>query len=297
MNKKVIIGTGLSGLLGSRVQELLGDAYTWHDFSRSKGHDITDADHVESFLKETDFDMVVNFAAFTDVNASWNEYGDEEGMCYRLNVGGVKNLVKTCSQLNKHLVQISTEFVFDGTKEGTYTEEDEMNGLDWYAKTKMLAEKEIMAGSMPYTILRPSFPFRSKFETKSDIIRKTLKGISENTLFPMFTDSIMTPTFIDDFAFALDHFLKTGTKGTFNTTGSTSLSPYDMAREVAIVFGFDPDSIKKGSMTEYLKTAKHSSPRNLRVSNQKLKDECGVLMHTLHDALEIVKKQLSDQRA
>ncbi len=85
----------------------------------------------------------------TNVDACEN---DREG-CYDLNVKTVQNLITICSELNAHLIHLSTDFIFDGEK-GNYTESDIPNPLSYYGETKLLSEQLLENSTIDFTILR-----------------------------------------------------------------------------------------------------------------------------------------------
>ena len=296
MEKVKIIGTGLSGLVGSRITELLKNKYNFVDFSLDSGIDIlNDKALREAFNKNKDAEVVLHLAAFTDTSAAWQERGDKEGLCYRLNVLGTKNIVGLCRKYNKYLIYISTDFVFDGKKRGKYTEEDRPSPIEWYGQTKHWGEREVLKAKIPVAIVRIAFPFRAEFDVKKDVVRKMVEGLKNKTLYPMFSDQVVTPTFIDDIAWGLDYFIKNKPVGIYHLVGSTSLSPYQMAKLVAQVFGFDEDSVKKGSLLDYQKSQPQGSrpwQKNLVLSNKKI-TALGIKMLSFEEALLKLRQQFS----
>jgi len=295
MGKIKIIGTGLWGLGGSRIDELLKGKYNFVDFSLDSGVDIlNDKILRESFNKNKDAEVVLHLAAFTDTNAAWQERGDKKGLCYRLNVLGTKNIVNFCQKHHKYLIYISTDFVFSGKKKGKYTEKDRPRSIEWYGQTKYWGEREVLKAKIPAAIVRITFPFRARFEPKKDIIRRVIQGLKVKTLYPMFADQTITPTFIDDIAWGLDYFFKNKPLGIYHLVGSTPLSPYQMAKMVAQIFGFDKKLVKMGSLLEYQKSQpKDSRPwqKNLALSNRKVV-ALGIKMHSFGKALLKLRQQL-----
>lgn len=291
-----IIGTGLSGLVGSRLVELLGDKYQFVDFSLDSGIDILDEGVLKKeFEKYKDAAAVLHLAAFTDTDAAWQQRGDKKGLCYRLNVLGTKNIISLCQKYQKYLIYISTDFVFDGEKEGKYTEEDRPRPIEWYGQTKLWAEEEVLRSGLPAAVVRIAFPFRAHFDPKEDIVRKIIRGLRTKMLYPMFADQQITPTFIDNIARGLDYFFENRPEGIYHLVGSTSLSPYRMALMTARLFGFDRKLVKRGSFLEYQKShASHSRPwhKNLVLSNQKVAS-LGIKMAPFEEALLEMKKQIS----
>ncbi len=296
MKKIKVIGTGLSGLVGSRIVELLGDKYQLIDFSLASGIDILNDSLLEKvFDKHQDAKAVLHLAAFTDTNAAHEQRGDKKGLCYRLNVMGTKNIINQCQKHGQYLIHFSTDFVFSGKKDGVYTEKDQPDPIDWYGQTKYEAEKAVLASGLPAAIARIAFPYRAQFAPKQDLVRRIIAGLEDNSLYPMFSDQIITPTFIDDIAQDVNHFLSANNKGIFHLVGSESLSPYQLAQKIAQKFNFDTRLVKKGSLEDYQKSLSPDSrpwQKNLALSNKKI-SSLGVVMSGVDEGLLKMKKQIS----
>lgn len=290
-----ILGTGLSGLVGTRITELLSHKFDFQNLDLTTGIDITDKKQLAGELAKSEADTLIHLAAFTDVNQAWEQRGDKKGLCYRVNVVGTLNIAELCSQHQKYLVYFSTDFVFDGKKKTAYKEDDQPEPIEWYGQTKLLGEEEIKKKTENFCILRIAFPYRAQFEPKVDLVRRMIKGFEEKSLYPMFTDQITTPTFIDDIVFGLEKVLESKPKGIYHLVASSFQSPYDLAIQIAEVFGFDKKLVKKGSLVEYQKTQLSSARpwhRSLALSNEKIRRELGIEMRTLKEGLEETKRQL-----
>jgi dTDP-4-dehydrorhamnose reductase len=283
-----ILGTGLSGLVGSRIVEL-NPQYQFTDLSLDTGYDILKPESIEKVFAENPAEIVLHLAAFTDTNAAWDQKGDKSGLCYRLNVVGTQNIANLCKKYGKHLIHISTDFVFDGTKE-KYFETDIPNPIDWYGQTKYEAEK-IATGA---TIVRIAYPYRSNFPSKTDLVRKIKSKLENHETLNLFSDQITTPTFIDDIAKGLALIIDKKPIGIYHLVGSSSQSPYDMALLIAKTFDLDSSLIKASSLTDYLKTpdARPYAP-NLALSNQKFVSKFGFTPKTLTEGLVELMRQFS----
>lgn len=294
---KKIIGTGLSGLVGSRIKELLVDRFEFVDFSLDTGVNILDlVSLTAAFEANKDAIAILHLAAFTDTNAAWEQRGDKTGLCYQLNVEGTRNILNLAQQYNQQFIYISTDFVFDGTKTTPYLETDIPTPIEWYGETKYLGEKVILdSGYSNFNISRITYPYRAKFEPKVDLIRKVLTKLKNNEEVKMFSDQICTYTFIDDIAKSLGYFLDNKTSGIYHLVGSSSHSPYEMCLEIANTFNLDKNLISASSLEEYLKSQPEGSrpwQKTLITSNKKI-TEIGVHMSTLKEGLEEIKKQLN----
>ena len=295
--KTKIIGTGLSGLVGSRIVELLKDKFEFVDFSLDSGVNLLDQQSLaDAFEKNKDAVAVLHLAAFTDTNAAWDQKGDKSGICYQLNVEGARSILNLAQKYNQYLIYISTDFVFDGTKTTPYLETDTPNPIEWYGETKYFGEKVILdSGYANYNISRITYPYRAKFEPKIDIIRKVLTKLQNNEPVKMFSDQICTYTFIDDIAESLGYFLENKTTGIYHLVGSSSHSPYEMCLEIAKAFNLNQDLISASSLEEYLMSQPVGSrpwQKTLITSNQKATD-LGLKFKTLPEGLEEIKNQIN----
>jgi len=214
-------------------------------------------------------------------------------MVYQVNALGTKNIAEACHKYGHYLIHISTDFIFDGINPpaGGYSESDQPHPIEWYGQTKLLAEDEVTRSGCRSVIIRTAFPFRAKFNLKQDLVRSILSKLKTNSLHPMFSDQIITPTFIDDLCQVFKTFITKQPNGIYHCVGSTFLSPLELAQKIATVFEIKAD-IKPISFKEYL--AKDPRPRQqfLKISNAKLKHDFGIKMKTIDEALRELKSQL-----
>lgn len=288
-----ILGTGLDGLVGSRIVELLNDKYEFENLSISTGVDVTDRNTVLAKIKNSDAQIVFHLAAKTNVDGcELDKPLGEKGNAWNINVAGTQNVADAISQSNKKLIYISTDFVFDGKNPpaGGYSEEDIPNPLNWYAQTKYEGEKVVQNLKTPWIIARIASPYRASFE-RLDFARAILKRLQEGLPVAGVTDHIFTPTLIDDIVFALEELIKNNSQGIFHVTGSQSLTPYDSAILIAKEFGLDSSKITQTTRAEFFK---NRAPRSfqLALKNDKI-EKLGVEMKTFEEGLKEIKSQVS----
>ena len=194
--------------------------------------DITSKDLVENFFKN-DFDTVILFSAFTDVNAAERQRKNKTEPCWQVNVQGTKNVADACRRFNRKLISISTDFVFDGAS-GPYSETDstgpDMDKVSWYGITKIEAEKALMATVSNYIILRIAYPYSGRDTGKDDLVLRILKLYQQGNLYPMYVDQTITPTYIPDIAPALLLLLKKNFSGIIHLASPQPVSQYEFAR-------------------------------------------------------------------
>ena len=160
-----IIGTGLSGLVGSRIVELLSDKYQFEDISLATGIDITDKPAVLMVVQKNQADLILHLAAMTDVDrCEKDKLSGENGDAWKINVNGTQNIVDAAESFNKKVLYISTDFVFDGNAD-FYTEDDQPNPINWYAQTKYEGEK-IVLQQPKNLVIRIAYPYRKEFDQK-----------------------------------------------------------------------------------------------------------------------------------
>lgn len=290
-----ILGTGLNGLIGTRVVELLQNKHSFINISRSTGVDVTHNDEVRKVISESDADVVLHLAAYTNVKVAESEKKlVEQSEAWRVNVLGTENIAKACEQTGKLMVYASTDLVFDGenTPVDGYKEDDHTNPLNWYAKTKYEGELRVRAMKTPWIVIRPAYPYRAAFE-KNDFVRLFIEKLQNGEALTVLKDRIITPVFIDDLAFALDTLLEKKAEGIYHTVGDSSLSIFDAAEEIARVFDFDQSLIKPTTRQEFLK-GRPSEPFNSSLSNAKIKT-LGVSFKTFAEGLEQIKYQTSQK--
>jgi len=289
MTKQKILGTGLSGLVGSRIVELLSGKFEFEDISRKTGINITDSKAVFDKISASEASVVLHLAAYTDVKGAEKEKElKEESESWKINVIGTQNVAKACEKTGKKIIYISTDLVLGGDDmpEGGFTEDALPNPLSWYAVTKYEAEKVIEKTSSPWIITRTAYPFRASYE-KSDFVRFFRDLLRDGKPIPVLTDRLISPTFIDDLAGAFEALIEKEATGIFHTVGSQIISLYDAIIMIADNFNLDKSLIKKITREEFL-VGRPPEPFSSALSNAKIK-QLGVNMHTFEEGLHILK--------
>lgn len=258
MSQRILI-TGATGLVGSRFVELHKNK---NELLTPKVDemDLTSKRSVERYLYKSNPDVIINFAAYTDVNGAENQREDRNSDCWKINVVGVQNLISKIPD-STHFIQISTDNVFPGSKEnpGPYKEddipEDNSDKLVWYGYTKAEAEREIIKkiGSSA-AILRIIYPFRAHFAEKLDYVRKPLALFDQGKLYPMFSDQQISVTFIDEVCMALEKIIKLKKKGIFHACSSDATTPFELVSYLLEEVRGVKNAVKPSSLDEFLKT-------------------------------------------
>lgn len=291
----ILLGTGLNGLIGSRIVELLVPTYQFEPISRSTGIDITNKEQVQAAIKTSQADVVIHLAAYTNVKeAELEKNKGEQSEAWKSNVLGTEYIAQACKESGKKLIYFSTDLVFDGedAPKGGYTEEDTPHPLNWYARTKYEGELRLREAASDWVILRVAYPYRAVF-SKLDFVRLFKDKLGKGEPLTVLEDRIITPVFIDDIATAIKMVIEKNSQGIYHTVGNSSVSIAEVAYEIADVFGYNKNLITTISRREFL-IGRPPEPFNSSLSNGKI-SQLGIKMSTLREGLEKVKEQISHQ--
>ena len=280
----VIFVTGSKGLIGTRCFELYTgncdlisvdlpdgfDILNRKEFFAKANQALTNIENVSDQVP-----VIVHLAAFTDVSGAYDQSGDKDGLCYRLNVEGTENVIHLANQLGAHLVHISTDFVFDGDKQNSYSEEDQPNPIEWYGETKLIAEERVRRDSESWTIMRIAFPYHKKPGVRPDLVAKIREKLAAGEQLFLFGDQIITPTFADDVARAIFAFTEHKPhQELFHVMGPESYSPYQLGVKLAEIDSCDASLITETSLIDYLKQDPRPRQKRLAMSTSKYRQFC-----------------------
>ena len=271
--------TGADGLVGSRIVELLKNNFEFISLPQ-KTMDITNKEQVDNILKDLNYDIFLHLAAYTNVAGA----DTNKELCYKINVDGTKNVFEAVKSKGKKFIYVSTDFVFDG-KNPPYFEGSIPSPSGIYADSKYEGEKIIKDQAM---IVRIAYPYRANFELKRDFFRTFKFYLENNKPLSMITDSLMTPTFIDDIAYGLKYLFNNYSPEIFHLVGSQSYSPFEAALLVAEKFNLDKSLIGKTTYEEYIK----NKPGLPKMADIRSKKNNFYKMNAFSEGLEEIKKQL-----
>jgi len=284
-----IIGTGLSGLVGSRITSLLSSEFTFTDLSKETGVDLMDFSTVEQMINKSLAPWVFHFAAYTNVQgAELEKEKGKESVSWGVNVLATENIVNICKQTGKRLLYISTDYVFDGEKD-EYNENDQPHPISWYGITKYEGEKFVQTLENNALIVRIANPYRSNPVGKMDFVHKMLERIVLNEEIRAPSDQIFCPTFIDDLGVSLARLVLSNAYGIFHVGSDTGITPYEAANTVANEFGYPNALIVKTSYDQYF-MGKAMPPKQAVLKHDKI-NASGITLHSFEQGVHIVKQQ------
>lgn len=186
--------------------------------------DITKPIAVANFFKSEEINYCINCAAFTAVDIAESN----QELATSVNVEGAKNLASACKENNAILIQISTDFVFDGNQTKLYTEEVEANPLSVYGTTKLNGEKAVVEILKEYFIIRTSWLYS---EHGNNFVKTMLKLGAERNKLSVVCDQIGTPTYALDLAELIVEIITLNSKsyGIYHYSNEGVASWYDFA--------------------------------------------------------------------
>lgn len=288
-----ILVLGGSGLVGSRFIELNPD-YEIVAPSHSE-LDLLNIESLKAYLENSDAEIILNFAAFTNVDAAEEEKDNKEGNVYKLNVTLPKTLAQHSSSINKYLIHISTDYIFDGTKSSPYTEDDTPNPVNWYGKTKMLGEDVVKESGANYLIVRPEMPYSSHFEKKLDIARIFVKMLKEGKEINGVSDQKITPVYVDSLVAGLQKLIEARANGIYHLASTDSTTPYDFALLIAEKFNLDKSLVKAVTFADYNQTRPAKRPQNSYLNVSKFESEFGKgILTTVRESIEEFAKGIKN---
>ena len=264
---KTIYVTGSAGLVGSRFVELFSEKYRFLTPEIDE-LDITKKTKVSKFIKKEKPDAIVHFAAYTNVGEAEDQGGDKNGLCWKINVNGTRNLVDIIDPQITHFIQISTDYVFPGSKKGPgpYDENHKpasnSKDLTWYGYTKAMAEKTVLDKlGKKATILRIIYPVRAKYKLKADYLRKPLELYDQGKLYPMFSDQQVSITFIDEACMVLNKIIEGKIFGTFHASSSNISTPHELISYLIEKTRGVKNAVVSQSIDDFIKKTKLNQSR------------------------------------
>jgi dTDP-4-dehydrorhamnose reductase len=225
-----VLITGAAGMVGRALTNYcrsIGDQVLSYDH---QGLDITNLEDVLETLRQDRPDAVVNCAAWTDVDGC--ELDHERA--FSANARGPENLAKASSELNAALVTISTDYVFDGEKQGFYTQRDQPNPTSVYGVSKLAGERKSQLAYARTIVVRTGFVFGpGGTNFLSTIVERARRGEKLKAI----TDAYGTPTYSRDLAARLRELVQLDLPGTFHVVNAGDGVSYEVFARAALDLG------------------------------------------------------------
>jgi dTDP-4-dehydrorhamnose reductase len=254
-----VLVTGARGQVGTELLALCEAAGDEVIRFGSPDHDVRDRDAVLQAITSTQPDAIVHAAAYTAVDAC----EAEPERAYATNALGSRHIAEAANLIGAHVVALSTDYVFDGTKPAPYVEWDEPNPQSIYGRSKLAGEREV-AAAMSVTVVRTSWVCGRYGHN----MVKTILRLAEDGIDPKFVDDQRGhPTIVADLVPVLRRFAVERRPGTFHVTNQGAVSWFELAREVFTAAGHDAARVSPISTAELDPPRPAARPANSVLDN------------------------------
>jgi dTDP-4-dehydrorhamnose reductase len=235
MTRYLIAGAG--GMLGTALRRVLTlRSIPWTAPSEAE-FDITDREAVAAVVRAFADELpagergvLVNAAAYTNVERA----EEEPHAAFRVNEDGARILAEEARRTSLDFVHVSTDFVFDGTKDGAYNELDEPRPLSAYGESKLAGEVAVAAADPGALIVRTAWTYGPG---GVNFASKILDAADRLPELRVVTDEVGSPTFSEDLAMGVVGLVEADARGLYHLAGSGSCSRFELAREILRLAG------------------------------------------------------------
>ena len=296
--RRVLI-TGSNGLLGQKLAELFSRCGNFNLLLTSKaGHsvvqndsipyiqlDITRRQEVRKVIDEVEPEVIINTAAVTDVDLCETE----RELAWRANVNAVENLVYAAKLVGATVIQLSTDYVFDG-KHGPYDELARPSPLGYYGKTKLASENILKLSEIPYAIVRTMVLYGIGAGVKSNFALWLVNNLKEDKPVRVVDDQFGNPTLVDDLAYAILKAVELQRTGLYHVAGRDLVSRYEFTLALCREFGFDKRLVSAVKTSALRQIAVR--PLRSGFITLKAETELGIKLSGIEHGLSVLRNQI-----
>jgi dTDP-4-dehydrorhamnose reductase len=299
---KVLL-TGSNGLLGQKLVALLHQAPGVELVATARGAnrlatnyptlhfvplDVTDAAQVQQVLAQQQPTHVIHTAAMTQVDDCELNQND----CWNQNVTAVEHLAASCARLNVHLTHLSTDFIFNGTQ-ALLSEEAQPDPISHYGASKLAAEQVVQhTVGLRWAIARTVLVYGTTLVAgRSNLVLWVSDSLRKGQKIKVVDDQWRTPTLAEDLAQGCWLLAQQSAQGIYHLSGRELLTPYQMAQQVATVFGLDAALLERVDGQSFTQAARRPPRTGFRI--EKAERELGYQPHSFAEGLALVQRQLA----
>lgn len=274
-----ILITGCNGQLGNEMQLLEKENPQHQYFNTDVAQlDITTPEAIEEFVNNNAIDIIVNCAAFTAVDKAESS----QELCHLLNAKAPEYLATAVAKRGGYLVQVSTDYVFDGTNHTPYTEDEATCPNSVYGSTKLEGEKLAMAACANTMIIRTAWLY-STFG--NNFVKTMIRLGQEKPELGVIFDQIGTPTYAGDLAAAIMAAINHGiVPGIYHFSNEGVISWYDFTKAIHRIAGITSCHVKPLHTAEYPTPA--ARPHYSVLDKTKIKQTYGIEIPYWEESLE-----------
>ena len=288
-----ILVTGANGQLGNAMRIASRDSKDRYIFTDVSELDITDAEAVRKAVKDNEVDVIVNCAAYTNVDKA----EDDAEFAEILNAKAVRNLADAINENDGTLIHISTDYVFGGSHGNTpRTEEEPANPTGIYGLSKLHGEQEIEKSGAKAIILRTAWLYS---EVGKNFVKTMLSLTATRPELKVVFDQAGTPTYAQDLADAIYHIIENrklaGNEGVYHYSNEGVCSWYDFTKAIAGIAGNTGCDIQPCHSDEF--PSKVIRPSYSVLDKTKFKNTFGLKVPYWTDSLKTCINNLKENEA
>ena len=271
MQSKRVLVTGANGQLGSEMRKLGAVSPNEYIFTDVAELDITNREAVMTFVAENNINIIVNCAAYTNVDKA----EDDEATAELINATAVRNLAEAVKAVDGTLFHVSTDYVFGAEGNTPRTEDMPTNPLGVYGVTKLHGEQAIAEVGAKALIFRTAWLYS---EFGNNFLKTMLRLTAEKESLNVVFDQVGTPTYAGDLAMTIFSIIEgdyyAGNEGVYHFSNEGVCSWYDFAQEIATVMRHDKCKINPCHSSEF--PSKVTRPPYSVLDKTKIKKTFGV---------------------
>ena len=291
MQSKKILVTGANGQLGMEMRILGAVAPNEYIFTDIDELDITDSDAVAAFVEQNGIQIIVNCAAYTNVDRA----EEDEATAERINAEAVRNLAEAMKKVDGTLFHISTDYVFGGEGNTPRTEEMPLDPLGAYGRTKLHGEQAIAEVGCKAIIIRTAWLYS---EFGKNFLLTMLRLTKEKPAINVVFDQVGTPTYAGDLALTIFSIIEgdmyAGNEGVYHFSNEGVCSWYDFAQEIATAMGHRECKISPCHSDEF--PSKVKRPAYSVLDKSKIKRTFGVEIPHWRESMYYCLKRIVAQQ-
>ena len=265
---------GAQGQLGREIIRQFQEKHVLVPYPRET-LDITNYQALEQAVFITQPDVVLNAAAYTNVEKA----EDDVDSAFRVNALGAQNLALACRKNQAKLVHVSTDYVFDGTKEVPYEEFDLPNPLSVYGRSKLWGEKLIQSVGGAYFIVRTSWLYGDG----RNFVRTMLQLAAQKNKLTVVRDQYGTPTFTKDLVWVIAQLMETDFYGIYHASNQGSCSWFEFAQKI---FEYTGQAVQVEAVSSEAFPVKATRPKHSVLENRLLRLRGLDIMRPWEEALQ-----------
>lgn len=264
-----ILITGANGQLGNEMR-MLADANAEHTcfFTDIDELDICNEDAINAFVDASAIDMIVNCAAYTAVDAA----EENQGLNDTLNRAAPGYLARAAQRRGAGMIQISTDYVFDGTNYMPYTEDEPTNPTSEYGRAKLAGEANVMEHCEKAMVIRTAWLYSTY---GNNFVKTMLRLGRERNALGIVFDQVGTPTYARDLAAAIYAVIRQGlVRGIYHFSNEGVCSWYDFTIAIHRLAGINGCKVAPIHSAEY--PTKAARPHYSVLDKSKIKETFGI---------------------